>query len=195
MVIGFTRLTPVEIRAELDAVGREAAALFGALDASQLNWQPDATRWSVAQCLEHLLLANAQMLTSMERALDSRQPRTIWQRLPLWSTLFGLLLIKSQAPHARRRYTADPRATPAASAVAADVVARFVADQRHGIARLSALRPHDLGRVMVSPFLSAVTYSVLDGWRLMVTHDRRHLEQARRVTSAPGFPAAARTLP
>jgi hypothetical protein len=43
---------------------------------------------------------------------------------------------------------------------------------------------------MTSPFIRIVTYSVLDGWRLMVSHDRRHLEQARRVTESPEFPKA-----
>jgi hypothetical protein len=41
---------------------------------------------------------------------------------------------------------------------------------------------------MTSPFASVVTYSVLDGWRLVVAHDRRHVEQARRVTQAAEFP-------
>jgi hypothetical protein len=34
-----------------------------------------------------------------------------------------------------------------------------------------------------------LTYSVLDGCRLIVTHERRHFEQARRVTQASGFPS------
>jgi hypothetical protein len=42
---------------------------------------------------------------------------------------------------------------------------------------------------MTSPFARVVTYSVLDGWRLMLAHNRRHVEQARRVTQAGEFPA------
>jgi hypothetical protein len=41
---------------------------------------------------------------------------------------------------------------------------------------------------MTSPFVRFITYSVLDGWRLAVAHDRRHFEQARRVTLMPEFP-------
>jgi hypothetical protein len=44
---------------------------------------------------------------------------------------------------------------------------------------------------MVSPFVAFITYSVLDGCRLIVTHERRHFEQARRVTQEPGFPPSA----
>ena len=45
---------------------------------------------------------------------------------------------------------------------------------------------------MTSPFIRVVTYSVLDGWRLALAHDCRHLEQARRVASSPGFRLADR---
>jgi hypothetical protein len=43
---------------------------------------------------------------------------------------------------------------------------------------------------MASPFLRVITYSVLDALRLIAAHDRRHMEQARRVTQMPEFPAA-----
>jgi hypothetical protein len=43
--------------------------------------------------------------------------------------------------------------------------------------------------IMTSPFVRVITYSVLDGWRLVLAHDRRHIEQARRVTQSRGFPA------
>ena len=41
---------------------------------------------------------------------------------------------------------------------------------------------------MTSPFIKVVTYSVLDGWRLVFAHERRHFEQARAVSLSPGFP-------
>jgi len=69
------------------------------------------------------------------------------------------------------------------------VVRRFVEQQRTLIATLDASAGRDLaGVVMASPFLGVVTYSVLDGWRLIVAHGRRHVQQARRVMAAPGFP-------
>ena len=41
---------------------------------------------------------------------------------------------------------------------------------------------------MISPFVSQITYSVLDGYRLIAAHQRRHFEQAERVTRHPDFP-------
>lgn len=42
--------------------------------------------------------------------------------------------------------------------------------------------------IMVSPFVSFITYSVLDGCRLIVAPERRHVERARRVTDEPDCP-------
>jgi hypothetical protein len=186
----YTTISLADVRTELDAIGAEADTVFGALDARQLNWKPDAARWSVAQCLEHLLTANSQMVEMAEQALDGTRARTLWQRLPVVPRLFGRMLVRTQSPDGTRRFKAPGKAQPAASAIDAAVVRRFVDQQRTLIAKLDASAGRDLaGVVMASPFLGVVTYSVLDGWRLIVAHGRRHVQQARRVMAAPDFPS------
>ena len=188
--MNFTRLSLSEVGAALQDVARDTQATFGALDAQQLNWKPEAARWSVAQCFQHLLTANALVLQAAEAALRN-PPTSVWQRLPLLPRIFGQLMIRSQGPKMVGRYTAPPMAQPATSEIDTDVIQRFV-DQQHGAADwLRAVDQRDADRViMVSPFVRVVTYSVLDGCRLLVAHDRRHFEQARRVMLIDGFPAA-----
>jgi hypothetical protein len=129
------------------------------------------------------------MLQAAEAALNHSRPRTLWQRLPVLPGVLGRMLIRSQAPGAARRLTAPSKAQPAANDIAADIIDRFVEQHRDAVAWVQALDERDAARtIMTSPFISVVTYSVLDGWRLMLAHDRRHFEQARRVTLSPGFP-------
>ena len=185
----YTTISLADVRTELEAIGAEASTVFGSLDARQLNWKPEASRWSVAQCLEHLLTANRQMTDMADQALDGTRRRTLWQRLPVWPRLLGRMLVRSQSPDATRRFKAPGKAQPAASAIDAGVVGRFVDQQRVLIARLDTAATRDLASVvMTSPFAGIVTYSVLDGWRLIVAHERRHVQQAGRVMAAPGFP-------
>ena len=185
----YTTLTLAEVKAGLEDLGRQAQARFGALDTHQLNWRPDAARWSVAQCIEHLLTANRLMLRAAEDALDVARPRTFWQRAPLLPGFFGRALIRSQAPTSTRKYTASAKARPASSDVPADIVPRFVDQHRQAAEWVQRLdEPVAARTIMVSPFISVITYSVLDGCRLVVAHDWRHVEQATRVTSSPGFP-------
>jgi DinB superfamily len=187
----YAALSLAEVRAGLDEVARQTQSTFGGLNAGQLNWRPDATRWSVAQCFEHLLLANRLMFEAADGALNGTAPRTIWQRLPGLPGMFGRMLVRSQAPSNARRFTASPQARPAASDVAGDIIRRFVEQDRDAMARVHVLDERIAARtIMTSPFIKVITYSVLDGWRLVFAHDRRHVEQARRVTQSPGFPNA-----
>jgi hypothetical protein len=187
----YTTLSLAAVRTGLDDITRETQLTFGVFNARQLNWRPDATRWSVAQCFEHLFMANRLMFQAAEDALNDTTPRTIWQRMPVLPGVLGRMLIRSQAPSATRRFTASPKAQPAMSDIASDIIQRFVEQHRHAVARIQVLDERHAARaIMTSPFIRVITYSVLDGWRLVYAHDRRHFEQARRVTLSPGFPGA-----
>jgi hypothetical protein len=187
----WTALTLAEVVAELEAVARETQFVFGSLGDAQLNWRPDASSWSVAQCFDHLLTINRQMLGAMNAAIDGSRPAAWWQRLPGVPGFFGSVMIKSQRPDASRKFTAPATAAPSASALDAAILQRFIAQQHELVARLRTLDDGEAGRlIMISPFVAFISYSVLDGCRLVVTHERRHFEQARRVTQRAEFPKA-----
>jgi hypothetical protein len=44
------------------------------------------------------------------------------------------------------------------------------------------------GIIITSPFASVMVYILLDAFRLIVAHERRHFAQAQRVMEADGFP-------
>jgi hypothetical protein len=80
-------------------------------------------------------------------------------------------------------------AMPSSSAISANIVGEFIAHQDNAANMVRSLAGGDAANlVMISPFVSFITYSVLDGCRLLVAHERRHVEQARRVTQHPEFP-------
>jgi hypothetical protein len=186
----YATLSLAEVRAGLEEVARDVHGTFGALSARQLNWRPDATQWSVAQCFEHLLTANRLMFQAADDALSGKPPRTFWQRVPLLPGIFGPMLVRSQAPSATRKFKASPLATPTTSGIAADVVLRFLDQDRQALMKLQPLNEAVAARtIMTSPFAAFVNYSVLNGWRLVLAHDRRHIEQARRATQVAGFPS------
>jgi hypothetical protein len=189
MTKDYASLSLADVAAEFDAIAADAQRVFGRLNERQLNWKPDQGRWSVAQCLDHLLSANREMFAALEAAADPSHPRTIWQRLPVLPRLFGPMMIKAQMPGAKRKFRAPAQALPASSAIDPQIVARFIGYQHEGAARVRGLDSRQADIVMVSPFVSFVTYTVLDGCRLIVTHERRHVEQARRMMETPGFPA------
>jgi hypothetical protein len=191
MTTDYPTLSLADLVTELQAIARDTQSVFGHLDERQLNWRPDSASWSIAQCFDHLLNANREMFQAIDAATDSARPRTVWQRVPVLPGVFGRMIIRSQMPEAKRKFTAPRKAAPASSALDPRIVERFVGHQHEAAARVRALEGRDVARIiMVSPFVAFITYSVLDGCRLLVTHERRHFEQARRVTQAPGFPSS-----
>ena len=158
----YTSLALSEVGRALDETAREAGDTFGGLDAGQLNWRPDAIGWSVAQCFEHLLVANRLMLTASQHALA--HPPGLWQRVPGLPGFFGRILIQSQSPQTTRKAKTSSKATPSASAIAADVIERFVAAHRERSAWIRTLDPD----------------AAADGHGLAVGQ-RHHLQRARRL--------------
>jgi hypothetical protein len=184
----YTTLTLSEAGATLLDVAQDAEATFAGLDEHQLNWRPDATRWSVGQCFQHLLTANRLMLRAAEEAL--RDPTaTIWRHIPMIPRAMGRALIRSQSPTTTRKFNAPAKARPTASEIPGNIIQRFIEQQRDAAAWMRTLvEAAAASAIMGSPFIRVVRYSVLDGCRLMVAHDRRHFEQARRVMLAREFP-------
>ena len=139
MTTRSTTLSLADARAELTAIARDAQSAFGALDERQLNWRPDATRWSVAQCLDICSTPTARCSRGSTPRWMTSRPRTVWQRLPVLPRVFGRMLITSQMPEATRKFTAPRKADPASSAIDAGIVERFVAHQHEAAARVRSL--------------------------------------------------------
>ena len=185
----YTTLSLAEVRAALEDVARDARATFGDLDGHELNWRSGPERWGIAQCFEHLMTSNRRMLQAARAALDVAHRKSLWERVPILPGIFGPQLVRSQAPESTRKHRTWSWAEPSASAIDDRIVAHFAEQEREVAASLEGLDEGRAARtIMTSPFVRFVTYSVLDGLRLMVAHDRRHFEQARRVMQSPGFP-------
>ena len=184
------------MNAELDTLIRDARTIaddthasFGNLSASQLNWKPSAERWSIAQCFDHLITSNKDYLPIIESVRTGKKQSKFWERLPLWPDLAGKLLIKSLDPASTRKLKAPKNFQPAQSDVSETILDDFVAQQEQVIEGMKSTSHLDLEKIIVtSPALSFVAYSLLDAYRIIVVHEKRHLQQAKRVAQEPAFP-------
>jgi hypothetical protein len=179
---------PAVINAAND-VASEAKTNFGHLTPSQLNWKPSPERWSVAQCFEHLLTSNKGYLPIIDNVLAGYK-RTPWQRMPVLPGLMGKLLIKSMDPASTRKVRAPKRFQPAQSDISGSVINDFVDQQNQIVDKMKATEHLDLEKIVItSPVAGAVIYSLMDAYRLIVVHEQRHFQQAKRVTEETGFPS------
>jgi hypothetical protein len=184
-----TKLSLPQIYAEAEAIMIDAEQLFGHLSARQLNWKPSAEQWSVAQCLDHLLVSNGAYFPQLDQIISGQKRATLWERMPGLPRFFGPVIINAVTPEAKRKIKARKNFQPAASQVDAQIVPRLVAQQRDLLARMRATEKFDPARIIItSPIASVVVYSLLDAYRIIVAHERRHFAQAQRVMETSGFP-------
>ncbi|HEX5966076.1 MAG TPA: DinB family protein [Pyrinomonadaceae bacterium] len=174
-----------------DAIGRDARKVFGALTKEQLNWKPSAERWSVAQCFDHLMTTNSGYLPIIDDILKGQKQSSVWQKLPFLPSLWGKMLIKSLDPSQTRKMKAPKRFEPSQSDVNGSIINDFASQQQLLIEKIKATSNLELERIVItSPAASFISYSLMDAYRIIVVHERRHFQQAQRVTEESEFPTA-----
>ena len=172
----------------VDQTAADAKSTFGHLSPEQLNWKPSPERWSVGQCFDHLLTSNKGYLPIIDDVLKGRKQST-WESMPLLPGLAGKLLIKSLDPASTRKIKAPKRFEPALSDISASVINDFVEQQAKLAEKMKATEHLNLEKIVItSPAAAAITYSLMDAFRIIVVHEHRHFQQAKRVTEETVFP-------
>jgi hypothetical protein len=181
-----------KLMADAQAIADDAQKTFGHVSGEQLNWKANADQWSVAQCFAHLIAINSVYFPVIERIVRGGYRPSWKERLPLLPRFFGSMVLKAVEPQGARKFKAATRFQPSNSTIAGDIISKFRTHQKDVIEHMRMSEQVDLRRVIItSPVASMVTYSLLDAYRIVVAHERRHIAQARRVMETRGFPGGA----
>lgn len=182
-----------EVTNELEQVTQGTRSAFGSLSHDQLNWKPMPDGWSIAQCLAHLIMINSLYFPVLASMRAGRAKPTFWERYSPLSGLLGKLLIKTLSPEHLKKMKTNRKAEPSTSEIDVGILDRFAQHQTELIEHLRQI-PYsvDRGRTIVtSPLHRWVTYSLDDCVTILVVHEKRHFQQAKRVMEAEGFPRPA----
>jgi hypothetical protein len=183
-----------DLRQQLDAAEREAAALVEDLDDERLNWRPSPAAWSVAQCLDHLSAASRVYLDAMEEAAAAARRRGWQRRGPIRPGAPSRWFLRELEPPPRRRLRAPRKIAPMAPASRASKAAvgeDFKRQQARARALLAAVADLDLNRArFANPFIPLVRFTLGTGFLVIAAHQRRHLVQAARLRQRPDFPSS-----
>jgi len=178
---------------ELEALEDEARKIASPLDDAAFNWQPDRGRgWSVGQCLDHLVKTNRLYLDAMEDAVRLGDEQGLTRGQPLRPGRLGGWFIRQLEPPIRRRLPAPKKAIPAAHLNPPATLAAFGGEQQRMIDLVRAAAGLDCNAIRFrNPFAWGMrVFNLATGLLVVPAHERRHLEQARKVTARPDFPRA-----
>jgi len=176
-------------RTQFEQLSAQADALVTPLSDAQFTWQPAPGSWSVAECVEHLNVTARLYLPKLDEAIADAIRRGRYAEGPFTYNWIGRFVVRSMEPPARVRLKAPKSFQPPPSRSRREIMAAFRAYQVQFVDRLRQANGLDLaGAKVSSPASKWIRLPLGSGFALMTAHERRHLWQAQRVTTASGFP-------
>jgi hypothetical protein len=176
--------------AQLNAIRREADAVTAGLTDEQFNWQPDPTRWSIAHCLQHLVISADGLLKLQEAAIDRARGRGLLSDGPYRHGRLGAMIASSIEPPAKRRFKTARALVPSGRHSVETLLPAFQRRQETLRQLIARARGIDLGKARVPlPGLPILRLTLGQSLAFTLGHERRHLWQARAVREDAGFPS------
>ena len=177
------------LEAQVDAIRREADALAAGLTDEQFNWQPDPTRWSIAHCLQHLVISADGLLEVQETAIDRARSRGLLSDGPYRHGRLGSMIAASIEPPVKRRFKSARPLVPSGRHSVETLLPAFQRRQDTLAQLIARARGVDLGKTRVPlPGLPIVRLTLGQSFAFTLGHERRHLWQARGVRDDERFP-------
>lgn len=166
----------------LNAVTDAFNEMCNNLDSADLNWKPAPAAWSIAQILQHLIQLNTTYFPAFT-SLQAGTYRVSWvAKIPFVPRMFGRMILNSVKPQNVRKVKTFPIWDPTHSSINPDTLETFINHQSAFRNWLETLSPLTSKRTYISsPANANIVYSLNDAFQIIVTHEERHLGQARRV--------------
>jgi len=179
-------LTPAE-RAHalqlLEDSQQEFLALVDGLNDAQWTFKPGPDRWSVGETAEHIVLAEAALFGSVQRAVDA-PPNPDWEIKTRGKTEF----IEKVMVDRTHKAIAPEAIQPHAKMSREEVIQRYKDQRAHAIQFAEetqvALKEHTVDH----PFPVFGTLNAYQWLIYVPLHNMRHDQQIAEVKASPGFP-------
>jgi len=177
-------------RDQFEAVADQAKLLTAGLTESQFNWRPGPGQWSIEECLGHLTMVGQTEIGFLEEAVANAREKGINGAGPFHYGFVDRTILRLTEPPVRRKFSAPRRFQPVTGQPLTAILPTFLHLQGQFIRVVERCEGLNLARVHVrTPISRLLRLSLGMTLAQQAAHERRHLEQARRVRQHPQFPA------
>jgi hypothetical protein len=166
----------------IDDISTQSLAEFGALNKEQLNWKPNADTWSIAQNLEHLIVINETYYPVLAAIKAGTYRSPFMARFGFIVSFLGKNVFNAVQPDRKKKMKTFPIWEPSASNLTDDILDRFQLHQKELKRQIEGAHEFiNKGIVISSPANKHIVYKLETAFDIIVTHEQRHLEQAKET--------------
>src|SRR4030095_12742942 len=96
------------------------------LNEEQLNWKTFSSRWSIAQCLDHILVTNTKYFEIFDQLLNKGYRPSSWERVSPFTSWWGKQLLRSTGAIAATKLKAPKVFAPSNDIIDEDIISSFL---------------------------------------------------------------------
>jgi hypothetical protein len=162
---------------------------FKSLSEDQIKWKPNEQGWSIAECIDHLVVTNKLYLNEFEKQVAVKQIITDCSKTEVKHKWLCKFVIKGVDPANIKKSRTFPVFMPSMSKYKKDIFNSFFEVQNNLINLVSSAKDLDFNKyVMSSPAAKIIKENFCDVLEIIRLHDRRHFNQVERVLNHLNFP-------
>ncbi|HEV8273447.1 MAG TPA: DinB family protein [Chitinophagaceae bacterium] len=163
---------------------------FSNVSLEQLNWKHSPVSWSIAQCLEHLIIADSAYFPDLKNITEGNFKMDLWEKFSPFTRLCGRLMKDSLQEQVKRKMIAPKKIQPQKPDKSLSIIDDYCKNLETFLTLISNCKNVDIDKTIItSPTIKIVTYNLRDAFTFLVQHEHRHINQAIRVKGNDGFPA------
>ncbi|MBL7960441.1 DinB family protein [bacterium] len=167
----------------------EVRRLFASYSPVQLNWKPHETSWSIAQCIDHIIISDQQYFKNIKKAIDQTITGALTEKKPYRPGCIARFSIYAQRPGFLLKFKTAPSFRPSARTEGKKILEDFILHEQELLVLIKKCDGWDINTIkLYSPANSHLKFSLGECFSILVTHQERHLHQARSVSQRVEFP-------
>jgi hypothetical protein len=171
------------------SIRSEARNLLADLTDNQLTWQPGSNQWSIAQCVDHLVVTGCNSLSHMTQAISEARLKGLLSEGPFRYGMLERWFVRQMEPNAKMRFKAPKAYLPIRDRLPSEIVTSFYGLQEDFLQCIEDANGINLSRVRVNNAVSRwFRLSLGQELAFNIAHERRHLWQAEKVKEIADFP-------
>jgi hypothetical protein len=155
---------------------------FSGLPDDQFNFKPSSDKWSIAQCILHLVKTNKGYFPIYDKLLDGSHAPNFFEKAGIFSGFWEKLFVNGVDPKNVKKMKAPSSIQPGQSHIDKSILAKLEEQNKKLSDYYRQLEPKGLDKIIVSsPFAKFIVYNAACTFDIVALHEQRHLQQAKRV--------------
>ncbi len=153
---------------------------FKSLSPEFLNQKLEDNTWSIAECLDHVIVTNTSYFKQFNKILKGRKEDTFWEGVSPFTEMLSKWLLKRAGRDVSKKMKSPPAFKPTSlSSIPSNIVEQFIIHQEELRSYYTKFQAVKIEQFIISSPASGFITLYLDYVLLLLTsHQLRHLDQA-----------------